>query len=55
MFLAGTAGIVWLTHRRVLRHCDYDARTFVRLCLTQYGFYLEPLDLPLASTSRQRG
>ncbi|HVN45612.1 MAG TPA: hypothetical protein VMT66_10180 [Steroidobacteraceae bacterium] len=54
-FLMITAHIVWLTHSRVLRHCGYGMRSFVRLCLAQYGFYLEPLELPLASTSRQQG
>ena len=55
LFLTVTACTVWLTHRRLLRRCGYEARSFVRQCLTQYGFYLEPLDLPLASSSRNRG
>ena len=42
-FLAGTACVVWWTHRSLLRHSGYGARTFVHLCLAQYGFYLEPL------------
>ncbi len=50
-FFAGTACVVWLTHRSLLRHSGYDARTFVRLCLAQYGFYLEPVSVALASTS----
>jgi hypothetical protein len=47
-FFAGTACVVWLTHRSLLRHAGCDARTFVRLCLAQYGFYLEPVtrDVP---------
>jgi hypothetical protein len=42
-FFACTAGVVWLTHRAVLRHSGYSARTFLRVCLAQYGFYLEPV------------
>ena len=50
-FFAGTARVVWLTHRLVLRHGGYDARSFVRACLSQYAFYLEPANVALASTS----
>jgi len=50
-FFAGTACVVWLTHRAVLRHGGYEARDFVRLCLAQYAFYLEPANATLASTS----
>jgi hypothetical protein len=50
-FFAGTAVIVWLTHRSVLRKGGYGARRFLRVCLTQYGFYLEPVNEILASTS----
>jgi hypothetical protein len=50
-FFAGTATVVWLTHREVLRHCGYNARAFLRLCLTQYAFYLEPATATLAPTS----
>jgi hypothetical protein len=42
-FFVGTAAVVWLTHGSVLRHSGYDARTFLRLCLAQYDFYLEPV------------
>ena len=48
-FLAGTASLVWLTHRSLLRHCGYGLRSFRRHCLAQYAFYLEPTGLPLAS------
>ena len=41
-FFTGAAGVVWLTHRPVLRRAGYDARSFLRSCLTQYAFYLEP-------------
>jgi hypothetical protein len=49
-FLAGTASVVWWTHRALLRHAGYDLRTFVGLCLAQYSFYLEPVPISLAST-----
>jgi hypothetical protein len=51
MFLVATAGVVWLTHRSVLRHAGHDARSFLRLCLAQYDFYLEPPRASLASRS----
>ena len=50
-FFAGTAGVVWMTHRSVLRHAGYTARSFLRICLAQYAFYLEPINVTLASTS----
>ena len=50
-FIAGTAGVVWLTHRSVLRQAGYGARSFLRVCLSQYAFYLEPVNVTLASTS----
>jgi hypothetical protein len=50
-FFAGTATVVWLTHPAVLRHCGYNARSFLRLCLAQYAFYLEPATATLAPTS----
>jgi hypothetical protein len=49
-FFVGTASVVCLTHRLLLRHAGYDARTFLRLCLSQYDFYLEPVRVTLAST-----
>jgi hypothetical protein len=49
-FLAVSAGVVWLTHRSVLRKGGYGARGFLRLCLSQYAFYLEPVNVTLAST-----
>jgi hypothetical protein len=39
-FFTGTAGIVWLTHRAVLRQAGYDLRRFLRVCLWQYAFHL---------------
>jgi hypothetical protein len=50
-FFIGTAGVVWLSHRAVLRRAGYDARSFRRSCLAQYAFYLEPARVALASTS----
>ena len=50
-FFVGTAGVVWLTHRSVLRRGGYGARSFLRACLSQYAFYLEPVNVTLASTS----
>jgi hypothetical protein len=49
-FFAATAGVVWLTHRSVLRRAGYGARSFLRVCLSQYAFYLEPVNVALAST-----
>jgi hypothetical protein len=42
IFFAGTAAVVWLTHRSVLRSAGHGARGFLRACLAQYAFYLEP-------------
>ena len=50
-FFRVTARVVWWAHRPLLRHSGYDARSFLRLCLAQYAFYLEPIDVTLASTS----
>jgi hypothetical protein len=50
-FFAGAAGVVWLTHRSVLRQGGYGARSFLRVCRSQYAFYLEPVKVTLASRS----
>jgi hypothetical protein len=50
-FLMGTAGVVWLTHRSVLRQAGYGARSFLRVCLSQYAFHLEPVNVTLAYPS----
>jgi hypothetical protein len=42
IFFAGTAAVVWWTHRSVLRRAGRGARGFLRACLAQYAFYLEP-------------
>jgi hypothetical protein len=42
VFFAITAAVVWFTHRSVLRRAGHSARSFLRSCLAQYAFYLEP-------------
>lgn len=41
-FFFSTAGIVYLTHRRVLRSAGYIMGSFLRACAAQYAFYMEP-------------
>ena len=43
MFFASTATVVWFTHRPVLRRAGHGRRSFLRSCLAQYKFYLEPI------------
>jgi hypothetical protein len=43
LFFAGTAVVVWLTHRSVLRRAGHGACSFLRACMAQYRFYLAPL------------
>jgi hypothetical protein len=50
-FFTGTACVVWLTHRPVLRCAGYDARSFLRSCLAHYSFYLEPPAVSVVHTS----
>jgi hypothetical protein len=50
-FFAGTASVVWLTHRSVLRKGGYRALRFLRVCLSQHAFYLEPVNVALAPRS----
>jgi hypothetical protein len=50
-FIAGAAGVVWLTHAAVLRRAGYKLRSFLRSCLAQYAFYLEPTTRGLAHTA----
>jgi rubrerythrin len=52
-FFLGTAGIVWLTHRAVLRRAGYGAIGFLRACRAQYAFYLEPVSLSPSRASVQ--
>jgi hypothetical protein len=51
MFVAGSALVVWATHRAVLREAGHDVRSFLRSCLAQYAFYLEPTPRTLAQAS----
>jgi hypothetical protein len=51
IFFTGAAAVVWSTHSAVLRQAGCSARSFLRMCLAQYAFYLEPVDAALASTS----
>jgi len=41
--LVGSAGVVWFAHRPVLQAGELDLRSFLRACLAQYAFYLEPV------------
>jgi hypothetical protein len=49
LFVAGTALVVWLTHRSVLKRAGYRLRSFVRVSLAQHDFYLEPAKTQLAA------
>jgi rubrerythrin len=51
VFFAAAASVVWITHRSVLRRAGYGARSFLRACLSHYAFYLQPVNVMLASTS----
>jgi hypothetical protein len=42
-FFVGTAGVVCWTHRAVLRRAGYSWGGFLRACLSQYAFYLDPV------------
>jgi len=54
IFFATAAAVVWLTHRSVLRRAGHSRRSFLRACLAQYAFYLEPTDM-LASSQQFAG
>ncbi len=41
--ITASAGVVWMTHRQVLRQGGYAAHSFLRACLSQYAFYLQPV------------
>jgi hypothetical protein len=49
IFFITTAAVVWLTHRSVLRRAGHGGRSFLRACLAQYAFYLEPTGMPASS------
>jgi hypothetical protein len=46
-FFTGTAGVVWLTHRALLRRAGSGANRFLHDCFSQYAFYLEPIEAGL--------
>ena len=48
-FFRCAASAVYLTHRGVLRGAGYNMGRFLRVCATQYAFYMEP---PLKSAQR---
>jgi len=52
LFFAGSAIVVWLTHRPVLRRAGHGARGFLRACLAQYTFYLQPTGADFMRASR---
>jgi hypothetical protein len=41
-FFSCAAAVVYLTHRAVLRGAGHDLGSFLRVCATQYAFYMEP-------------
>jgi hypothetical protein len=47
--IASAAIVVWFTHRPVLREGGFGMRSFLWACLSQYAFYLESVDVTLAS------
>jgi hypothetical protein len=53
-FFTCAAGIVYLVHRAVLRRAGYSVRDFVRVCSSQYAFYLEPPAPGTPDTARRR-
>jgi hypothetical protein len=49
IFFASAAAVVWLTHRSVLSRAGHSGRSFLRACLAQYAFYLEPTGVLVSS------
>jgi hypothetical protein len=41
-FFVSTACVVYLTHRALLRSAGHDIGSFLRVCMAQYAFYMEP-------------
>jgi hypothetical protein len=41
-FFCGAAAAVWISHRAVLRRAGHSAAGFLRCCLEQYAFHLDP-------------
>lgn len=42
LFFCAAVGAVWVSHRAVLRRGGHTAAGFLRCCLEQYAFHLEP-------------
>ena len=42
VFYCAAACAVWLSHRNVLSHAGHTAVGFLRACLSQYAFHLDP-------------
>jgi hypothetical protein len=57
-FFVGTALVVWVTHRPVLRQAGYGIFGFLQACWAQYTFYLQPphvnVSAPSVSTPARR-
>jgi hypothetical protein len=53
-FLAGTALVVWATHRAVLKKAGYGLWSFVKACDAQYRFYLLPPVSPRRAAGARR-
>lgn len=51
IFFAGTALVVWLSHRSVLRPAHGSAAKFVRACLAEYAFHLGPTSAMISAGS----
>jgi hypothetical protein len=54
VFFAASAGVVWSTHRSVLRAAGHGAQSFLRACLAQYSFYLKPTEADSGLPVRSR-
>lgn len=50
-FFTVVAVVVWWSHRPVLHRAGHGVRSFLRACLAQYEFYMEPTRAPVAVTS----
>lgn len=53
-FFCGAACAVWLSHRAVLRRAGHTATGFLRACLAQYAFHLDPPAAWTATTAGSR-
>ena len=51
---SGAACAVWISHRAVLRRGGHTALGFLRVCLAQYAFHLDPPEAWTASTAGSR-